>query len=103
METTINKLNELTANQKNVFCNKVYVVETSEIIEKDIKGEKVKICTGKIIDETISEPIQITSWGHACQFLFGSKIINIENCYAKGYEGKIEISTGKFGRIIKIK
>ncbi len=102
MEKQINRLSELHANQKNVFCNKIYVVETSEVIEKDINGEKVKMCTGKIIDESIKEPILITAWGHATQFLFGAKIINLENCFAKLYENKITISTGKFGRIIKI-
>jgi len=99
METKINKLSELQPNQKNVFANNVSVVETSQIIEKDVKGEKVMICTGKIRDDSITEPILITAWGHATQFLFGSKVINLENCFAKDYEGKIEISTGKFGRI----
>jgi len=109
METKINRLNELQPNQKNVFVNNVTVVETSEIIEKEIKGEKVMICTGKIIDESITEPLLITAWGHATQFLFGSKAISLENCFAKLYENKeegisrIEISTGKYGIIVKIR
>lgn len=103
MAKKINKISELQPNQKNVFLNNCSIVETSEIDEKDINGEKVKICTGKIIDESIKEPILITAWGHATQFLFGAKIINLENCYAKLYENQITISTGKFGRIIKIK
>lgn len=102
MEITNSKLKDIKPSQKNIFITEVQVVESGPIEEYTMQGQKVKVCNGKVIDDSIGEPISITAWGFAAQFLSGAKKVCLENVYAKEYQGKIQISTGKFGRIKRI-
>lgn len=94
------KINQLREGQKNVFIKEADVVETSEIIKANIKGKEVEIVDGIIKDEM--GQIKISAFGFASKFLREAKKIKVENCYCKGYNGELQISTGFFGRIVKI-
>ena len=99
MEKIISKLSEIKPNQKNVFVENVKVIETKLI--KASNGSD--LCFGKIIDDSITEPINITAWDNASKFLDGAKVIDLENVYCKEYNHAKEITTGKWGRIKVIK
>lgn len=91
---------------------KIYVegckVLNKQLQEIDIKGEKVKVCNAIIEDDTGA--IRLSAWNTAADWLNQSEIIDVANCYCKEYKGdekdivdKRELTTGKFGKIIKIK
>lgn len=100
MEKVISKIKDMKPGQKNVFINNCEIVETKEIVKSTIGGKEVEICDGKIKDDT--GEINISAFGFAAKFLKDSKKINVENCYCKEYNGSLQISTGFYGRIIKI-
>jgi hypothetical protein len=101
------KLSELKPGMGNIFIKDLKVVKVGDINEYEIHGKKMKVCEVEIIDDSVTEPIRITAWDFACQFLRDSegkeaKIIELQKCFCKEYGGKIQLSTGKFGKIFRI-
>lgn len=108
MENKIIKLKDITPGMAHINLKDVTVVEVGEIKEIEVKGEKTKICVGQIIDDSVKDPINITAWNFSAQFFKDSKKIDIENAYCKLYENveegikRVELTTGKYGKIIKV-
>lgn len=95
------KIKNLVAGQKNVFIKDCGVLETGGIeIYERMEGQP-KVCNGIIKDDT--GQIKISAWGHLAPILNESKIVDVENCFCKEYNGELNLSTGKFGRLKVIK
>ena len=100
------KISELKPLQKNVFIASAEIIQCSELKEINIKGSPVKVVDAIVKDET--GQIRISAFGFVSQFLHMGARIKIENCFCKLYngedkkDGELQISTGYFGRIVKL-
>jgi len=103
--TQDSKISELKPFQKNVYIKNVEIIEAGEVEEYDMKGKPTKICNGKLRDDT--GEISFSAWNETNAKTLSEakkegKRIDILNCYCKEYEGKLQLSTGFFGKIKKL-
>lgn len=104
--TQDSKIKDLVAGQQNVYVKNCEVVETKGVEEYVMQGKPTKVCNATIKDDT--GEIKITAWeGEFHNLLAEAKKIDVLNCFCKKigggqYEGQLQLTLGKFGRIKKL-
>jgi len=77
-----------------------------EVVEKDEPreftkfGSVGKVCNAKVKDET--GEIKLTLWNEQVDQINVGDKIKITNGYVSEYQGEMQLSTGKFGKLEKI-
>ena len=90
------KINELESNSKVINL----VVEVHSLSEKSSSANEVPFQEGIVSDET--GQCKITLWQDQVeQFKVGEKLIMVTG-WCKEFEGVMQVSSGKFGKINKI-
>ncbi len=103
--TQDSKIKDLVEGQKNVYVKNCEIVETKGVENWRIQGKPIEVCNATIRDDT--GEIKITAWeGAYHKLLAEAKKINVENCFCKKissgqFEGELQITLGKFGRIVE--
>lgn len=90
------KISELTINSRNVNITGVitYVEEPREITTK---YGRTRVANAKIEDETGS--ISLVLWGDETENVKEGDRIKIENGFIKEWDGVMQLSVGKFGKL----
>jgi len=72
---------------------------TSRLMEKDTKAGKLETAT--ITDDTGSATLNL--WQNECGTYKKGQIIQIKNGWCKEYQGRLQVSTGRYGEINLVK
>ncbi len=90
------EIKELHARQGNVEIT-AEVVEKSPAREFDKSGNKGRVCKAKIKDS--SGTVVLTLWNEECDSVNVGDKIKISNGYVGEWQGELQLSAGKFGKI----
>ncbi len=90
------KINELQARQGNVNID-AEVVDKANPREFDKFGKKGKVCNAKIKDET--GIVALTLWNDEVDLVDVGDKLRITNGYVGEWQGELQLSAGKFGKI----
>jgi len=93
------KIKDLKPNQ-NVTLDEVEVAEVGDIRQFEKYGKSGSVCTLKITDNSGST--DLTLWNDEVdKFQVGDKL-KITDAWVKEWNGKIQVSSGKKGKIEKL-
>lgn len=84
----------------NVTLEKVTVTSKPEARTFDKYGKTGRVATAKIKDGT--GECDLTLWNEDIEKVTEGDTIKLTDCWAKEWNGKVQISTGKNGKIEKI-
>lgn len=90
------KISELTARQGNVALE-FEVIEKGDVRDFEKFGKKGKVCNCVVSDD--SGRVKLTLWNDDCDTLNVGDKAKIENGYVGEWQGELQLSTGKFGKI----
>ena len=90
------KINEIQPNQGGIDLE-VEVVELSSINNINSKGKNLRLAVAILKDETGT--IRMSLWNEAIDSVKEGSLLKITNAYAKEWQGDIQLSLGKFGKI----
>lgn len=87
---------DLQARQGNVELV-LEIVEKGDVREFEKFGKKGSVCNAVAKDETGS--IKLTLWNEQIDMIGVGDKIQISNGYVGEYQGELQLSTGKFGKL----
>ncbi|MBN2421315.1 hypothetical protein JXB27_03490 [Candidatus Woesearchaeota archaeon] len=90
------KINEIQAKQGDIDID-AEVVDKANPREFDKFGKKGRVCNAKIKDETGS--VALTLWNDEIDLVDVGDKVRITKGYAGEWQGEIQLSAGKFGKI----
>src|SRR5690349_6247320 len=90
------EIKDLHARQGNVELT-AEVVEKTTPKEFDKSGNKGRVCKAKIKDSTGT--VVLTLWNEECDKVNVGDKIKISNGYVNEWQGELQLSAGKFGKI----
>jgi len=89
-------IKDLQARQGNVDLV-LEIIEKGDVREFEKFGKKGRVCNAIAKDET--GQIKLTLWNEQIDEINVGDKINITNGYVGEYQGELQLSTGKFGKI----
>lgn len=89
------KIDDLTANQRQVQLEKVEVTEKSPVREFRKFGEPGRVCNATIKDD--SGTVSLTLWNEEIDRVEEGDTLKIENAYVKEWRGNLQVNTGRNG------
>ena len=89
-------IKDLEARQGNVNLV-VEIVEKGDIREFEKFGKKGRVCNATVKDATGS--IKLTLWNDDIEKVKTGDTIKIDNGWVSEWQGELQLSTGKFGKI----
>lgn len=87
---------DLEARQGNVNLN-LEIVEKGEVREFEKFGKQGKVCNATAKDET--GQIALTLWNEDIDKVNAGDKVKIENGWVGEWQGELQLSTGKFGKL----
>lgn len=93
------KISEVKSFQ-NATLDRVEVVEKEDPREFEKFGKVSKVCNCKIKDD--SGTMQLTLWNDECDTVSEGDVLKITSGWVKEWNGRMQISTGKNGKIEKL-
>ena len=95
------KINELAGNLNRNVDVEGEIVDISEPRKVITRyGSRVLVATAKLKDDTGS--VDLTLWGKQIDEVKVGDKIKIENGFVKEFNGEIQLTLGKTGKIVKI-
>lgn len=91
------KIGELSAGQGKVNIN-LEVKSKDDVREFDKYGKKLRVCNAIVSDG--QDDITLTLWNDDIEKVNVGQKIRIENGYVSEFQGKLQLSAGKFGKIV---
>ena len=92
-------ISEAKANQ-NLTLDKVEVLEKSDVREFSRFGKLGRVCTCKIKDE--SGEMDLTLWNDEVDAINEGDNVKLADGWCKEWNGKLQASTGKNGKLEKL-
>lgn len=90
------KINEIQAKQGDVDID-AEVIDKANPREFDNFGKKGRVCNAKIKDDTGA--VSLTLWNDEIDLVDVGDKVRITKGYAGEWQGEIQLSAGKFGKI----
>ncbi|MEM0231314.1 MAG: SOSS complex subunit B family protein [Candidatus Woesearchaeota archaeon] len=90
------KIKDIKANQGKIEVSGT-VSNKSEVRTFNKFGREGRVASATLSDESGS--IKLTLWNEQVDQVGDNDKIKIENGYASEYQGEVQLSTGKFGRL----
>ena len=95
------KINELAGNLNRNVDVEGEIVDISEPRKVITRyGSRVSVATAKLKDETGS--VNLTLWGKQIDEVKVGDKIKVENGFVKEFNGEIQLTLGKTGKIVKV-
>ena len=91
------KINELKARMGNVMLE-AFVDEIEEPRTMNKYGRTLRLANATISDDSGS--VQLTLWNDQIDQVQKGNKIKIENGYVNEWQGKIQLTLGKFGKMV---
>ena len=89
-------IKDLQARQGNVDLV-LEIVEKGDVREFEKFGKKGRVCNATAKDETGT--IKLTLWNEQIDEINAGDKVHITNGYVGEYQGELQLSTGKFGKL----